>query len=214
MAKTTNPDYPITEETYVKDIFDGFADTIRDLKVNEYFTEAIDLIVFNAGRGKLITTGMGKAGIVMKNFSALLCSLGISSTYLHPGEASHGDLGLVSPKDILFVASTSGKTREVIECIELARNLGVKSVVSITSHTCSPVREKSDVVIDMGAIKETEISEGFDLPPTNSILAMMAITDALAIICAREMKFTCDDYLKFHHSGYLGQAAKERSSRV
>jgi arabinose-5-phosphate isomerase len=156
--------------------------------------------------GKIVTTGMGKAGIAMRKFSSTLCSLTMPSCYLHPGEASHGDLGIITDKDLLFVASTSGKTREVIEIMDLAREVNVKKIIGITSHTDSTVRDKSDIVIDMGPIKEAGY---LGLAPTTSILIMSAITDVLAVTWAEAKNITIEDYGKCHHGGYLGQIARE-----
>lgn len=142
----------------------------------------------------------------MRKFSSTLCSLGIPSCYIHPGESSHGDLGLLNTNDILFVASTSGKTREVLEIIHLARNISISKIIGITSHTDSPIREKADIVLDMGIINE----EGhLGLAPTTSIIIMLAMTDAIALIMAEENNFTAHDYSLRHHSGYLKQKAEE-----
>lgn len=162
-------------------------------------------------RGTIVTSGMGKAGIVMRKFSSILCSLGMPSTYLHPGEASHGDLGIIQKQDILFIASTSGKTREIIEVIRLARKIPVKEVIGITSHPDSPIRKSADKILDMGEIKE---SGHLHMAPTSSILVMMALTDILALVAAKERGLTMEEYLKFHHSGYLGQKARKSIGKV
>ena len=189
-------------------IIKNFAKAINSLEIScPEFSDAVDVIQnCQKSNGKVITTGMGKAGIAMKKFSSILCSLGIPSCYLHPGESSHGDLGLITSNDVLFVASTSGKTREVIEIIDLARNIGVKEVIGVTSHPDSPIREKANVVLDMGELKE----EGhLGLAPTTSILVMLSITDALALIIAEENGFTAKEYSLRHHSGYLHEKALE-----
>lgn len=142
----------------------------------------------------------------MKKFSSTLCSLGFPACFLHPGEAMHGDMGLVTANDILFVASTSGKTREVIELIDLIRKNGVYKIIAITSHLDSPLRDKVDVVIDMGEIKE---AGDIGMAPTTSILTILAITDALAIIASEEKGFNKDSFGKFHHGGYLGAVARK-----
>jgi arabinose-5-phosphate isomerase len=180
-----------------------FARSIYNINLGQSFLDVID--VFLKCRGKIVTTGMGKAGIAMMKFSATLCSVGFPSCYLHPGEASHGDLGLLSKGDILFVASTSGKTREIIEIIHLARNIGIKTIVGITSHKDSPLREMVDYLIDMGEIKE---AGHLSLAPTTSILVMSAITDVLALSASEEKGFTKSDYAKYHHSGYCGMKAR------
>lgn len=184
-------------------LLNQFATDIDKIKIDKNFSDVIDLML--KCNGKIITTGMGKAGIAMRKFSSLLCSLGFPSCYLHPGEASHGDLGLISPNDILFVASTSGKTREVLEIIHLAKNIDVKSVVGITSHKDSPIRDKSDFVLDMGTINE---AGHLGLAPTSSILVMLAITDCLAVVAAKEKGLTKEEYSKYHHGGYLGKVSR------
>jgi arabinose-5-phosphate isomerase len=148
---------------------------------------------------------MGKAGIAMRKFSSTLCSLGFSSCYLHPGEASHGDLGILEDDDVLFVASTSGKTREVLEIIELAKNIGVKKIVGITSHFDSPIRDKVEICLDMGEIKE---AGELGLAPTTSILVMSAITDSIALVASERNGLTKEEYSKYHHGGYLGKVAR------
>ena len=183
-----------------------FAKTISDIEVTDSFPKAVDKVI--SCKGKIITSGMGKAGIAMRKFSAILCSLGFPSVYLHPGEASHGDLGLVGPTDILFLASTSGKTREILEVLELARNLEISYIIGITSHVDSPLRNDCDLILDMGPIEEASVSEDFNLPPTSSILSMLAITDTIALLSARKKGVTKQDYSKYHHGGYLGKKAR------
>jgi len=186
-------------------IINKSADALKTLKIDEFsFSRIVDLIL--ACEGKIITTGMGKAGIAMRKFSSLLCSLGFPSCYLHPGEASHGDLGLLSSNDILFVASTSGKTKEILNIIDLARNIDVHEIIGITSHVDSPIREKVDTVLDMGKIEE---AGHLGMAPTTSILVMLVLTDCLALTCAKENSLSTEEYSRFHHSGYLGGRARD-----
>lgn len=184
-------------------ILKSFSESLSSIKLDDSFFKTVEL--FLDCEGKIVTTGMGKAGIAMMKFSSTLCSIGFPSCYLHPGEASHGDLGLLSDNDILFVASTSGKTREVIEIITLARNIGVKTIVGITSHKDSPIRGMVDVLIDMGEISE---AGHIGLAPTTSILVMLAITDTIALYASEQKGFTKEDYSKYHHGGYLGQKSR------
>jgi arabinose-5-phosphate isomerase len=141
----------------------------------------------------------------MKKFSSTLCSLGFPSCFIHPGEAMHGDLGLISINDILFVSSTSGKTREILELVDLAKKNGLSKVIAITSHPDSKLRSKADIILDMGIIKE---AGNLGLAPTSSILVILSITDSLAIVASEEKGITKEDYGKFHHRGYLGQIAR------
>ena len=182
-----------------------FSDTLSSISLDDSFSKTIEVISYC--KGKIVTTGMGKAGIAMRKFSSTLCSLGFPSCYLHPGEASHGDLGLLDSDDVLFVASTSGKTREVLETINLARKMAVQVIVGITSHTDSPIRDKANIVLNMGIIKE---AGHLGLAPTSSILVMLALTDALALVAAKEAGLTKKQYGVCHHSGYLGQVAREQ----
>jgi len=187
-------------------ILDNFSRSILNIKIDDSFEKAIQAIY--ECEGKIITTGMGKAGIAMRKFSSTLCSLGTSSCYLHPGEASHGDLGLIDTKDILFVASTSGKTREVLEVIDLSRNINSQPIIGLTSHPDSIIRSKANIVLDMGLIKEAGFSE-INLAPTTSILIMQAITDMIALLVAELKCFSSNDFSKYHHSGYIGSIARE-----
>ena len=185
-------------------LLDQFAESIKNIEIDSNFDDVVDIIV--SCPGKIITTGMGKAGIAMRKFSSLICSLGFPSTYLHPGESSHGDLGLIGRNDDLLVASTSGKTREVIEIIDLAKKIGPRYIVGITSHKDSPIREKADYIIDMGELQE---AGHLGLAPTTSILVMLALTDCLALTAAKEKGLSAKEYSKFHHSGYLGSVARK-----
>ena len=130
---------------------------------------------------------------------------GTPAVFVHPGEAAHGDLGVVGPGDCLFAFSTSGKTREVVEMVEMSRHLGPHKVIAVTSHPQSDLRLVSDIIIDMGQIAEP-CSLG--LTPTASIAVMSAIADALALIVMERRGFTRKDYGLRHHGGYLGAKAR------
>jgi len=193
-----------------QNIIGSISQNLANLQMGDSFSKAIDAMLdCTNNNNKLITTGMGKAGIAMQKFSSILRSVRFPSCYIHPGDSSHGDLGIISKGDILFVASTSGKTKEVLDTIYLSKNLGVRNVIGLTSHPDSPIREKADIVIDMGEIKEAGY---LHIAPTSSIIVMLAITDCLALICAKEREITFDDYAQCHHSGYLGQVARSKST--
>lgn len=187
------------------DILVHFRNAISNIAVSDNFSDVVDQLIFC--EGTIITTGMGKAGIIMRKFSATLCSLGIPSVYLHPGEAMHGDLGIINKnkKDVLFIASTSGKTKEILELVELTKKLNLKSTIGLTSHPDSPIRNKVDYLLDMGIIEE---AGSLKLSPTTSTLVMLAITDTLAIVASEEKSFTKEDFAKFHHNGYCGSKAR------
>lgn len=187
----------------VREIFSQEAQAISSIPVTDDFERAVYLL--KECNGKVLTTGMGKAGHIANKFSATLCSTGTPASFLHPGEAAHGDLGLIEENDAIVAFSTSGKTREVLDMIVSGRDLGLHTVISITSHPDSDLRELSDVVIDMGVIKETC---RLDLTPTSSMAVMLAISDALALLLMELKGFSRDDYGKRHHGGYLGKKAR------
>lgn len=187
----------------VREIFAQEAQAISSIPVTDDFERAVYLL--KDCNGKVLTTGMGKAGHIANKFSATLCSTGTPASFLHPGEAAHGDLGLIEENDAIVAFSTSGKTREVLDMIVSGRDLGLHTVISITSHPDSGLRELSDVVIDMGVIKETC---RLDLTPTSSMAVMLAISDALALLLMELKEISREDYGKRHHGGYLGKKAR------
>jgi len=193
---------------YARSIIDEFTTAIDGITISADFPEIIEEIL--KCKGAIICTGMGKAGIAMRKFSSTLCSFGIPSSYIHPGEASHGDLGMITPNDILFVASTSGKTREILEIIDLARAIHVKKIIGITSHIDSPIRKRADLILDMGYIVE---AGHLHLAPTSSILILLALTDCVALTVAKEKGVTVEEYSLRHHSGYLGAKAREEARK-
>ena len=187
----------------IESVLKAEANAINSIEVTEEFVKAVS--VMQGCTGKIITTGIGKAGHIANKFAATLCSTASQAQFLHPAEAAHGDLGAVSPGDILIAFSTSGKSREVIEILELSRHLGIETVIGITSHPDSELRKYSDVVIDMGEIEE---ACPLGLTPTSSIAAMLAISDALALALMEQNKVSREDYGLRHHGGYLGRAAR------
>ena len=148
---------------------------------------------------------MGKAGFVAHKFAAILSSTATPAVFIHPAEAAHGDLGMLAPGDCIVAFSTSGKTREVLEFIQLSRRMNIRSVVGITSHTDSGLRELSDVTINMGVIKEPC---QLGMTPTASMAVMAAIGDALALVLMERKSVTREQYGMRHHGGYLGKKAR------
>ena len=187
----------------IESVLKAEANAINSIEVTEEFVKAVS--VMQGCTGKIITTGIGKAGHIANKFAATLCSTASQAQFLHPAEAAHGDLGAVSPGDILIAFSTSGKSREVIEILELSRHLGIETVIGITSHPDSELRKYSDVVIDMGEIEE---ACPLGLTPTSSMAVMLAISDALALALMEQNEVSREDYGLRHHGGYLGRAAR------
>jgi len=176
---------------------------LSKIRVPSNLADAVSAILHC--QGTVITTGMGKAGHAARKCSSSLCSLSFKSSYVHPGDAAHGDIGIAGPSDVMLAFSTSGKTREVLETIDFARNLGVGRVVSITSHPDSPIREMSDVVVDMGEVVE---AGHLSLAPTTSILVMLLFADMIALVAAEIKGVTREQYGVRHHGGYLGQKCR------
>jgi arabinose-5-phosphate isomerase len=187
----------------IAEILAAEAAALAAIHVTPNFETAV--LALRDSRGKVLTTGMGKAGHVARKFASTLCSTGTPAAYLHPGEAAHGDLGVIQPDDCIVAFSTSGKTREVIEMLRIGRHIGLGTVIGVTSHADSELRELSDIVVDMGTIAEPC---ALGLTPSASILVMMGISDAIALTLMELRGFTKNDFGLRHHGGYLGKKAR------
>ena len=187
----------------IQKVIDAEAAAISSIQVNDEFEKAIQVLL-NC-EGKVLTTGIGKAGHIANKFAATLCSTGTPAVFLHAAEAAHGDLGIVSDKDVMVAFSTSGKSREVLEILEMARHLGVVHLIGVTSHPDSQLREHCECILDMGETGEACV---LGLTPTNSIAVMLTISDAIAVALMEQKGFTKEEYGKRHHGGYLGRAAR------
>ncbi|MEO9899663.1 MULTISPECIES: SIS domain-containing protein [Alphaproteobacteria] len=187
----------------IKMILDAEAAAINAIKVDESYEKALDIL--QGTPGKIITTGMGKAGFIAHKFAAILSSTASPAFFIHPSEAAHGDLGMVAPGDCIVAFSTSGKTREVLEFIELSRHVDAGKVIGITSHPDSGLRDLSDVIVDMGAVKEPC---PLGLTPSASMAVMSAVSDALALVLMERKGVSRHEYGLRHHGGYLGKQAR------
>lgn len=189
----------------MNDIIAKEAAAIQSIKVTDAFVEAVNLLL--DCRGKVITTGIGKAGYIAHKFAATMSSTGTSAFFVHPAEAGHGDLGMLSENDCIVAFSTSGKSNEVLEMLQNAsNNLGVKTVIGVTSHMDSPLRDLSTVVLDMGP--DIEEPCPINTAPSATIAVMLAISDALALTLMELKEFTTSDYHARHHKGYLGSVTR------
>ncbi len=187
----------------IRRILDAEAAAISAVHVDEAYEGAIEALL--RCEGKVVTTGIGKAGYVAQKFAATLCSTGTPAVFIHPAEAAHGDLGLVDAHDVIIAFSTSGKTREVLELIELSRHLTQATVIGITSHPETELRRLADIVLDMGVIEEPC---PLGLTPSASMAVMSAIGDALALTLMEQKKVSRRAYGLRHHGGYLGHKAR------
>ena len=184
-----------------KEILTLESEAIRNIPLDNNLLKAVELIV--ACKGKVVASGMGKAGIIAKKISSTLSSTGTPSIFLHPGEAQHGDLGMLSKEDILLVLSNSGKTRELIELVDLSNRLfnDKVHVIAITANTKSDLAKISDAVLSIGNVEE---ACSLGMAPTTSTTTMLALGDVLCMLVMEEIQFTKEEFLKRHHGGYLG----------
>lgn len=193
----------------MKEVLRHESEAVLNIPVGENFNEAIDLICqhVHERKGKLVTSGMGKAGQIALNIATTFSSTGTPSVFLHPSEAQHGDLGVLQENDVMLLISNSGKTREIVELVTLTRNLYPQTpFVIITSNSESPLAEIADVLLLTG--NPAEVC-ALGLSPTTSTTVMTVIGDLLVIGTMRKIGFTRADYNKRHHGGYLGHKSKE-----
>ncbi len=184
-------------------VIEAEAAAIRSIEVTDDFERAV--LLLNECKGKVLTTGIGKAGHIARKFAATLCSTATPANFIHPAEAAHGDLGLVDQNDVMIAFSTSGKSVEVLEILELSRHLGVTHIVGVTSHPDSALRKHCEIVLDMGELVE---ACPLGLTPTTSMAVMLAITDAVAMALMEVKGITKTQWGARHHGGYLGGRAR------
>lgn len=181
---------------------------IAAIPVSEAYDRAVALIVDRVHRrgGTLITSGMGKAGQIAMNIATTFASTGTPAVYLHPSEAQHGDLGILQPNDIVLLISNSGKTREIIELVDLMHGLypDMPSIV-ICGTPDSPLAQVADIALFTAPAPEVC---PMGLTPTTSTTMMTVIGDVLVVNVMQAIGFTRAEYAKRHHGGYLGKAAR------
>lgn len=187
------------------------AQAVLDIPVTDAYGKAVALIIeqVHHKKGKLVTSGMGKAGQIAMNIATTFCSTGTPAVFLHPSEAQHGDLGILQENDLLLLISNSGKTREIIELTALAEGLNpaLKKIV-ITGNPDSPLAEAADICIATG--HPAEVCP-LGMTPTTSTTVMTVIGDILVVETMKRTGFTIEDYSKRHHGGYLGERSRELS---
>lgn len=182
---------------------------IQNIPVDGVIENVVNIIFQKVHKksGKVVVSGMGKAGQIGMNIATTLSSTGTPSVSIHPSEAQHGDLGLLQKNDVLLLVSNSGKTREILEFIELAKNLyNSIPVISLTGNKNSPLAKVSNECLFTGNPKEIC---PLGLTPTTSTTVMTVVGDILVVSMMKKIKFSKNDYANRHHSGYLGKKAKE-----
>ena len=189
-------------------ILEAESAAIAAIPASEAYDRAVGAIIERVHKrgGKLITSGMGKAGQIAMNIATTFSSTGTPAVYLHPSEAQHGDLGVVRPDDVVLLISNSGKTREIIELVHLLDGLydGIPKIV-ITGSPDSPLTRLADITLLTAPAPEVC---PFGLTPTTSTTMMTVIGDVLVVNVMNNIDFTRADYAKRHHGGYLGTAAR------
>lgn len=193
----------------IKELIAKEIEAIQNIPVDGAIAHAVDLIYkqVHEKNGKVVVSGMGKAGQIGVNIAMTLCSTGTAAVFIHPAEAQHGDLGLIQKNDVIFALSNSGKTREVIELEYLAKRLypDIKLIV-LTGNPDSDLAQRADIALYTGG--PAEICP-LGLTPTTSTTVMSIAGDILVVLLMEKIGFTKAEYAKRHHSGYLGEKAKQ-----
>lgn len=180
---------------------------IRD-SLDEKFYEVVETI--HNCTGKVVVTGMGKSGHIGRKIAATMSSLGTPAFFVHPGEAAHGDLGMVEKDDIILALSNSGETDEVIQLLPSIRKIGAK-VISITSNFKSTLSKNSDISIIVKVEKEACM---MNIAPTSSTTAVLVYGDALAVCLSELNNFKKEDFGVFHPKGTLGKRLLTKVSNI
>ncbi len=191
-------------QSRVRKYLDSESEAIKAIPLDSSVEKAVDLIL--KCKGKVFTSGIGKAGYIAKKAASTFSTTGTPSVFLHPAESAHGDAGVISKGDILIAYSNSGKTREVIETVRFAKSLGATGVVAISASADNPLAQEVDILLPIGEITE---ACPYQLTPTSSTAAMIALSDALALVVMEERGFTREDWAQRHHGGYLGQKSRQ-----
>jgi len=173
--------------------------TALNARIDGQFTAACELIL--NGTGRVIVTGMGKSGHIGKKIAATLASTGTPAFFVHPGEASHGDLGMITKNDILLAISYSGTSSEIVTLLPLLKRAGIK-IISMSANAQSTLGEVAEVNLDISVIAE---ACPLDLAPTSSTTATLVMGDALAIALLEARGFTAEDFAFSHPGGALGR---------
>ena len=184
---------------FAREVIETEIRALRSLidRLGESFHEAVECLLNCPGR--VVVTGMGKAGIIGQKISATLASTGTPSHWMHPVEAVHGDLGRIVGDDVVLALSNSGET-DVVKVLSAVKRIGAK-IIAITGRGKSTLARHADVVLDIGPIEE---ACPLGLAPSASTTAMLALGDALALATAEHRKFDKDQYAQFHPGGELG----------
>ena len=192
------------------EVLDIESRAVKDLKsrLNDDFVAACRLCMETSGR--VVVTGMGKSGHVSNKIAATLASTGTPAFFMHPAEASHGDVGMITKHDLLLAISYSGETEEVITILPFVKRMGAK-LLAMTGNPKSTMAKTADVHLDISVSEE---ACPLNLAPTASTTATLAMGDALAVALLKNRGFTAEDFARSHPSGNLGKRLILRVSDV
>ena len=192
------------------DVLDIESRAVESLKarLNDDFVAACELCMQTPGR--VVVTGMGKSGHVSNKIAATLASTGTPAFFVHPAEASHGDLGMITSQDLLLAVSLSGETREVVTILPVVKRMGAR-LLAMTGNPSSTIAQAADVHLDISVAEE---ACPLNLAPTASTTATLAMGDALAVALLKNRGFTAEDFARSHPSGSLGKRLLLRVSDV
>jgi len=184
-----------------RDVIDVEADAVRGLRerLDGDFVGAVDLIL--SCRGRVVVSGIGKSGHIGRKLAATFASTGTPAFFVHPAEASHGDLGMVTADDVFVALSNSGESEELVSILPLVKRLGAK-LIAMTGRPASTLARLADVHLDAGVEKE---ACPLNLAPTASTTAALALGDALALAVLDARGFGADDFARSHPGGSLGR---------
>ena len=185
---------------------------LLSIPYSDSYDRAVSLIIEHVHRrgGKIVTSGMGKAGQIATNIATTFASTGSPAIFLHPSEAQHGDLGVLQPNDLMLLVSNSGTTREVLELVNLTRRYNPDiPFICITGNPESELSRLSDVTIFTGGAPEVC---PLALTPTTSITVMTVISDILVVNVMQRIGFTAESYAKRHYGGYLGLKSRNETT--
>lgn len=204
----------ISIENSMRSIVEAEAEALRAIPYSDAYDRAVEMIIEHAHRrgGKLVASGMGKAGQVAYNIASTFSSVGIPAVHVHPGEAQHGDIGLLQPDDVMLLVSNSGKTREVTELVRLTKNIYPQiPIIAISGNPDSELTRVADVTLLTGGAPEVC---PLGLTPTTSITVMSAIGDILVVNVTRLTGFGAEGYAKRHDGGTLGQKSRKEAENI
>jgi arabinose-5-phosphate isomerase len=184
-----------------KRVFDIEIESLKEVadSIGEEFTAVVKAILNS--KGKLIVAGVGKSGLIGRKIAATLASTGTPSFFLHPGEAFHGDLGMVEHSDLVILISYSGETDEVLKIIPFLK-WNKNSIISVTGNPNSTIAKNSDYHLNVGITRE---ACPLELAPTSSTTATLVMGDALAVALMEARQFQHEDFARFHPGGSLGR---------